>query len=552
MADSSYQPGVYREQGGDRLVVASGGSLDIESGGEIDIESGGTFKIAGVDVTATLSDTAFTVANKTGGSLTKGTLVYITGYDTTLAAPSVTAADADTGGKVAELVLSADIADNASGTAYTDGLVSSIDTSGASAVGSLAYLSTTAGEFTWSAPSDGDDVVQVVGVCATKNATTGSMWFFPGRRIVTGVPTSAINDNAVTAAKTDTATAGTVEASKIVVVDANKDVGDFRNVDAVNIDAGTATGTAGTVDIFPGTTTRGKLTIQCAANTDDNGIILTNAANSTSAKTITLPALTGYVGVSTAALSLAEMDLLDGAGTGGTPVANKVQVADANQNIGAVKATSISIGTSGSETAVTSTAAELNLLDAITQGSLISGQAGGSAELDASGDGYILVGDGTDVASVAVSGHVTLANTGATTVTDVNDDILDGSHAAVYADSGTTPCLPVLYSVTVDGGAAADDDITIAEKVKVIDVWAVHTGGAGEASDTLTVKNATNAISDAMAWTGADKAVVRAGTLDDAYTTIAAGGTLRVTTTDDDAQNDVGAGVVYVLCHRIV
>lgn len=48
MADGTYQPKVYREQGGDRQVVASGGSADVESGGEIDIESGGLLKLSGV------------------------------------------------------------------------------------------------------------------------------------------------------------------------------------------------------------------------------------------------------------------------------------------------------------------------------------------------------------------------------------------------------------------------------------------------------------------------------------------------------------------------
>lgn len=52
MADASYQPKVYRQQGGDRQVVASGGSLDIESGGEIDVESGGALKIAGTAISA--------------------------------------------------------------------------------------------------------------------------------------------------------------------------------------------------------------------------------------------------------------------------------------------------------------------------------------------------------------------------------------------------------------------------------------------------------------------------------------------------------------------
>jgi len=56
MADSSYQPGVYREQGGNRMVVKSGASFDIESGGEIDIESGGSLKLAGTAVTATAAE----------------------------------------------------------------------------------------------------------------------------------------------------------------------------------------------------------------------------------------------------------------------------------------------------------------------------------------------------------------------------------------------------------------------------------------------------------------------------------------------------------------
>ena len=56
MADTSYQPLTYREQGGSRFVVASGGSLDVESGGEIDVESGGSLKLAGTAITATAAE----------------------------------------------------------------------------------------------------------------------------------------------------------------------------------------------------------------------------------------------------------------------------------------------------------------------------------------------------------------------------------------------------------------------------------------------------------------------------------------------------------------
>lgn len=39
MADTTYQPKVYRKQGGDELVVADGGKITVESGGIIDYEN---------------------------------------------------------------------------------------------------------------------------------------------------------------------------------------------------------------------------------------------------------------------------------------------------------------------------------------------------------------------------------------------------------------------------------------------------------------------------------------------------------------------------------
>lgn len=48
MADATYSPKVYRQQGATRFVVASGGEIDIETGGEL--------KIAGTAVTATAAE----------------------------------------------------------------------------------------------------------------------------------------------------------------------------------------------------------------------------------------------------------------------------------------------------------------------------------------------------------------------------------------------------------------------------------------------------------------------------------------------------------------
>jgi len=70
----------------------------------------------------------------------------------------------------------------------------------------------------------------------------------------------------------------------------------------------------------------------------------------------------------------------------------------------------------------------------IAQGSVkVGGGSNAPTDLDAKTDGYILIGDGTDIASVAVSGDVTITNAGvvaigATKVTDsmINDDVATG------------------------------------------------------------------------------------------------------------------------------
>ena len=58
-----------------------------------------------------------------------------------------------------------------------------------------------------------------------------------------------------------------------------------------------------------------------------------------------------------------------------------------------------------------------SMLENMTQGTVkVGGGSNAPTDLDAKGDGKILVGDGTDINSVAVSGDVTLANDGAVTI----------------------------------------------------------------------------------------------------------------------------------------
>jgi len=47
---------IFKEQGGSRMVIGSGGSLDVASGGEIDVESGASLKLAGTAITSTAAE----------------------------------------------------------------------------------------------------------------------------------------------------------------------------------------------------------------------------------------------------------------------------------------------------------------------------------------------------------------------------------------------------------------------------------------------------------------------------------------------------------------
>ena len=58
-----------------------------------------------------------------------------------------------------------------------------------------------------------------------------------------------------------------------------------------------------------------------------------------------------------------------------------------------------------------------SMLENMTRGTLkVGGAADAPTDLDAKTDGQILIGDATDIASVAMSGDVTITNTGATTI----------------------------------------------------------------------------------------------------------------------------------------
>ncbi len=197
-------------------------------------------KIGGVTVTATADQlnnltTVLTVANKTGGKLNKGTLVYINGYDVELGAPTVAKASLT---QAATHVLPADIENNEAGSADGEATVTGIDTDAFSAIGDAVYLAAD-GAFSHEAATGANEISQIVGQVVTKNDTTGSIKFFPAYHDVRKIGSGGLQGGSVGAAALGV-TAGTLAASKALVVNSAKHI-DEINVASLKLGATGAT-----------------------------------------------------------------------------------------------------------------------------------------------------------------------------------------------------------------------------------------------------------------------------------------------------------------------
>jgi hypothetical protein len=119
------------------------------------------------------------VRNATGGTLTKGTLVYICGYTETATGivrrPKVCKADADTAAYMAKFILPRDLATATNGEAVKFLRLTAVNTLG-STVGNPAYLSQTAGGWTLTGPS-APAIAQIVGRVAVVSASVGEIAF---------------------------------------------------------------------------------------------------------------------------------------------------------------------------------------------------------------------------------------------------------------------------------------------------------------------------------------------------------------------------------------
>jgi hypothetical protein len=112
------------------------------------------------------------VHNQTGGALTKGTAVYITGTHSS-GKPTVGLANSTNNYPAIGLV-HADIADGEDGWVIIGGDLDHVDTSSFSA-GDALYISTTDGQLTSTRPTSPDEQVQKVGLVGRSHATVGNI-----------------------------------------------------------------------------------------------------------------------------------------------------------------------------------------------------------------------------------------------------------------------------------------------------------------------------------------------------------------------------------------
>jgi len=154
-----------------KTAFTSGGSIDLNDWDAI----GSDMKrsVYDADNNGIIDESTATIAevyNATGSTITKGTLVKLSGFNVVTGKPTILAADQSNGDEAIGMVV-ADIATLSAGEIITKGLIKGIDTSSLT-VGDRLYLST-AGAFTDTKPTSG--YIQEVGRVSRVDASDGEV-----------------------------------------------------------------------------------------------------------------------------------------------------------------------------------------------------------------------------------------------------------------------------------------------------------------------------------------------------------------------------------------
>lgn len=105
--------------------------------------------------------------------------------------------------------------------------------------------------------------------------------------------------------------------------------------------------------------------------------------------------------------------------------------------------------------------------------------------------------------------------------------LFNGVQNATYATNGLVPANLEAYVFSVANGASGDTDYVLTYKTRVLAAAVILTA-AGDPANTYTIKNAGNAITNAITPGAADTTFALCSEINDANYEIAAGGTLRI------------------------
>ena len=200
----------------------------------------------------------------------------------------------------------------------------------------------------------------------------------------------------------------------------------------------------------------------------------------------------------------------------------------------------------------------------ITRGSIkVGGVSNAPTDLDAKTDGYILVGDGTDVNSVAVSGDITLANDGSVSVTGVAADSV-----ALGTDT-TGNYVQSLANATNGGTSITNDNTEGGDATIALDINDLAAATVDVGADDIAIHSSGNgtrkeSIADLVAGIAGTGLGASSGQLSVDYgssggnavegnTTITFAGTTNEITIDGGSSITLGAGgtVTYGLADTI-
>ena len=127
----------------------------------------------------------------------------------------------------------------------------------------------------------------------------------------------------------------------------------------------------------------------------------------------------------------------------------------------------------------------------------------------------------------------------------IADNEVDGAKVEQIADGAG---VPVILTLNITTGSASEKlfDANLPYKIEILEVIVQPRGAS--TNGTMKVTNGTNDITDAMV-TAVDKTMVRSTTIDDAYSTIAAGGTVEVVCAGDTIGNT--KGLVTIIARKV-